>query len=153
MGIPTSYLYGDSTPSPLKTDFVAFLRDAFDFAITVLLCDARLTDAAQHVAKLSEVTEKEIERAETLATDVSRALDSAAVGDQESLAARCAARIRQGAKDLIRLEAEGARAAVAAEKARASQAMAGEHDSAVKALEALLMRHTLPDSVAVMRIG
>ncbi len=54
---------------------------------------------------------------------------------------------------LIRLEADGARAAVSAEKARASQAMAGEHDSAVKALEVLLMRHTLPDSVAVMRIA
>jgi len=153
MGTPTGYLYGDSTPSPLKTDFVAFLRDAFDFAVQVLLCDARLADTGRRVAHLSELTEKEIERAETLATHVSRALDVATVGDQDSLAARCAARIRQGAKDLIRAEAEGARSAVAAEGTRAAQTMATEHDAVVKAFEALLLRNTLPDAVETIRLA
>ena len=153
MATPTGYLYGDSTPSPLKTDFVAFLRDAFDFAVQVLLCDARLAEAGRRVAQLSEVTEKEIERAETLATDVSRALDIAVAGESDSLAARCAARIRQGATDLIRAEAEGARSAVVAESARAAQVMTTEHDSVVKSFEALLLRHTLPDAVDVIRVA
>jgi hypothetical protein len=153
MRTPTSYLYGDSTPSPLKTDFVAFLRDAFDFAVEVLLCDARLADTGRRLAQLSDATEKEIERAEALATDVSRALDGAAVGSDESLAARCALRIRQGAMDLIRSEADGARTAVVAERTRAAQAMGNEHDAAVKAFEVLLLRHMLPDSVGAMRVA
>jgi hypothetical protein len=153
MGAASTYLYGDSTPSPLKTDFVAFLRDAFDFAVEALLCDARLTGATQRVALLSEGIEKEILRAEAFALQVSRTLDHAEVGDRDSLAARCAARIRLGAMDLVRSEAEAARASVGAEKARAMQAATGERDACAKALGTLLLRHALPDALATTHVS
>jgi hypothetical protein len=153
MGAASTYLYGDSTPSPLKTDFVAFLRDAFDFAVEALLCDARLTDATRRVALLSEAIEKEIGRAEAFAVQVSRTLDHAEVGDRDSLAARCAARIRQGAMDLVRSEAEAARASVATEKARAMQAATGERDACAKALGTLLLRHPLPEALAITHVS
>jgi hypothetical protein len=152
MGAPTRYFYGDSTPSPLETDFIAFFRDAFDFAVAVLLCDARVTEAMQRVSKLSDATESEIARAEAFVAEASRTLDRADVGDRDSLAARCAARIRSGAKELVRAEAEGARAAVAIEKTRVVQATATERDICAKALEALLLRHRLPDAEVVMQI-
>jgi hypothetical protein len=152
MSTQIEYLYGDSTPSPLKTDFIAFLRDALDFAVEVLLRDGLASDAIQRAAQLAEVTEKQIENAETLAADVSHALDQAATGDRDPLTARCAARIRQGVKDLVRAEADAARAAVATEKARASQAAASALGACARAFEALVLRRELPEAVTVTKL-
>jgi hypothetical protein len=149
MAVATGYIYGDSTPSPLKIDYIAFLRAAFDFSVEVLLCDARLTDAAQRITQLAETTERDIEGAEVFAAEVSRALDRVTVGDRHSMAARCALKIRQGAIELIRSEAEAARAAVVTEKARAEQAEPGERASCARALESLILRHTLPETVSI----
>jgi hypothetical protein len=152
MEVPAGYLFGDSTPSPLKIDFIAFLRDAFDFAVEVLLCDGRLTDAIDRGAALSDKAEREIARAESFVTEMSRALDRVAVGDPDSLAARCAARIRQGAKELVRSEADGARAAVATEQMRAAQSAANERGTCAKAFEALLLRHVLPEAATATQL-
>jgi hypothetical protein len=149
MAATAGYLYGDSSTSPLEIDFIAFLRDAVDFAVDVLLCDARLTDAKERAAQLAETTEKEIARAEGFVAEMSRALDRVAVGDPDSLAARCAAKTRQGAKEVVRAEVDGARASVAAEQARLLQTAAHERDACVKALESLLLRHVLPDAVTL----
>ncbi|HLK38834.1 MAG TPA: hypothetical protein VKU41_18865 [Polyangiaceae bacterium] len=152
MEAATSYLYGDSTPSPLTTDFVAFLRDVFDFASEVLASDARLTEAMDRIGKLADSTEKEIQRAEAFALQVSRMLDPAEGRDPDSLAARCAARIRQGAVDLVRSESEAARAGVASERARALQTAATEHGASAKAVQTLLLRHPLPETVSVINV-
>src|SRR5258708_30352251 len=111
MGATTEYLYGDSTPSPLKTDFIAFLRDTVEFGTKVLLGDARLAEAVLHAAEAAELTEKDVESAEALLTEVSAALDRATAGSTESLARPRADRIRQGAFELGRARAEAARAA------------------------------------------
>src|SRR5215472_12652009 len=37
-----SYLYGDSSASPLKSNFLAFLEDALDFCVSVLLADEQI---------------------------------------------------------------------------------------------------------------
>ena len=34
-----SYLYGDSSPSPLESNFIDFLRMAMDFCVHVVLSD------------------------------------------------------------------------------------------------------------------
>jgi hypothetical protein len=146
------YLYGDSTPAPLQGDFIAFLRDAFDFAVAILGCDARITAALQRVARVSESTDREIERAESFAAEVARFVERAQVGDADSLAGRCAARLRQGIKDLVRAEAETAQTAVLAERSRAAQVSVAEQEGVGRALGTLLLRHQLPDSIAVVRV-
>jgi hypothetical protein len=150
--VSRGYLYGDSTPSPLQSDFIAFLRDAFDFAAAILVCDARVTAALQRVTRVSDATDREIERAEAFAADVARFVERANVGDPDSLAGRCAARLRQGIKDLVRSEAETAQTAVLAERTRAVQVAAAEQEGIGHALETLLLRHQLPDSIAVVRV-
>jgi hypothetical protein len=147
MDAQIEYLYGDSTPSSLKSDFIAFLRDALDFAVEVLLRDGQIDDASQRVARLSEATEKEIAIAETLIEEVSRALAPAVVGASDSLSFRCAARIRQGVKELVHTEADMARALVATEKARAGQAAEHAQGAGAKACEVLLLRQDLPEAV------
>ena len=56
------FLYGDATPSPLKSDFIAFLRDAVDYAVVVLGADARMAAGARDVEQLAEQTERENRR-------------------------------------------------------------------------------------------
>jgi hypothetical protein len=152
MAAPSTYLYGDSTPSPLKTDFIAFLRDAFDFSVQVLLCDSRLTDAAQHAVHLADATEADVGNAEAFATEVLIALDRINVGLPESIAARCAARLRQSVSDAVRTEMEAARANAQAAKARAAHTALGERESCLRAFEALVLRHALPESTPATKL-
>ncbi|HEV3190641.1 MAG TPA: hypothetical protein VGY54_09110 [Polyangiaceae bacterium] len=149
----TAYLYGDSTLSPLTIDLTAFLPDALDFAAQALMCDARMDDAAQRVAQLTESTEKEIEAAQTLVIDALLMLDRATAAAGDSLAGRCAVRIRHGINELVRAEAEGARAAVTAEATRAEQSAANERAAFAKAFEALVLRRALPDAVESIQIS
>jgi hypothetical protein len=151
MAAPTDFLYGDSTPSPLKGDFIAFLRDAVDFAVTAMISDARLKAAADQIAKASQATEDEIALAEALASDVARVLESfsASTTDPGSLARRCAVRIQQGAKDVVQSEAETARTAVIAQRAAQAQSASADYDAFFRALEALLLRHVLEDETQI----
>src|SRR5580698_9071634 len=121
MAAPAGFLYGDATPSPLKSDFIAFLRDAVDYAATALGADARMAAGAREVERLAERTEREIGAAEELATDVARALEGPSLREPASLAGRCAARLQLAARDLVRSESETARAAVAAERNHLAQ--------------------------------
>jgi hypothetical protein len=152
MGTSTTYLYGDSTPSPLETDFIAFLRDVFDFGVHVLQCDARVAEATRRVAALSERTNREIEAAEAFAAEVSQSLEGADLGDRDSIAARCAVRIRQNVQELVRSEAEAARAEVTASHERVAKTATTEREACFEALEALLLHHTLPESVVSTRL-
>ncbi|MGH7439666.1 MAG: hypothetical protein ACRENE_28590, partial [Polyangiaceae bacterium] len=95
MAAPAGFLYGDSTASPLQFDFIAFLRDAFDFAVEVLSSDARMATAVHSVNALADETEREITLAEGLSADMDRALEGAMSRTPSSLAARCAARIQK----------------------------------------------------------
>ena len=74
MAAPAGFLYGDSTPSPLRFDYIAFLRDAVDFGVEILSSDARMATAVHGVTALAEDTEREITLAEELAEDMDRAL-------------------------------------------------------------------------------
>ncbi len=149
----TAYLYGDSTLSPLTIDLTAFLPDALDFAAQALQCDAQIDDATERVALLTENTEKEIEAAQTLVIDALLLLDRARAAAGDSLAGRCAVRIRHGINELVRAEAEGARAAVTAEAARAEQSATNERGAFAKAFETLVLRRALPDAVEFIEIS
>jgi hypothetical protein len=146
------YLYGDSTLSPLKTDYIAFLRDAFEFAAEVLLRDGLISDATVRITQLSDANETEIARAETLAVEVCQALDRATVGDRESLTARCRVKIRQGVTELVRSEADAARVAVATERTRTAQVAASAKTACARAFETLLLRQELPETATTIKV-
>jgi hypothetical protein len=149
MAGPAGFLYGDATPSPLRSDFIALLRDAVDYAVDVLGADARMASAAGDVARLAAETENEIAAADELATDVARALDGPSLRAPASLAGRCAARLQRQTHELVRSEADAARESVGAERARLAQMMSRESEACMKAFEALVLAHTLPDALGV----
>jgi hypothetical protein len=146
-------LFGDSTPAPLKADFIAFLRDMVDFAVEALRWQGQASDAMRSSVLLSEATERGIARVEVLAGEVTRALEHADAGGVDALVGRCAAKIRSAAWDATQSEASVARAAVAAEAARATQAAASARTVCERALEALLLRHEPPGATAVLKVG
>jgi hypothetical protein len=149
----SEYLYGDSTPAPLKTDFMGYLRDLMDFAVESLVCQGQAGEAIQNAARLGEKIEREIEHAETLAGQLSDALERADLGGADSLVGRCAANIRSEAWNVVRLEAAAARAAVEAESGRATQTAAMARSSCEKALGELLLRQEIPDAIAVVKLN
>jgi hypothetical protein len=148
----TTYLYGDSTPSPLTTKYIANLQGILDFSVEVLLQENRVSAAKDAVAHLSDVTDGEVFRAEEIVAHVAHALEQYPKGNDNSIAARCAARIRQGVEELVGVEARAARALVAMEKARATQVAAIAGGACAKAFEALVLRQDPPDSVVTTKV-
>jgi hypothetical protein len=149
----SEYLYGDSTPAPLKTDFIAYLRDLIDFTVQALLSDGRAAEATRSAAMLQEATERGIVSVEALAADVSGVVDLSERADLDPFVGRCAAKIRSVAWDAVRAEAAAARAAAEDEVARAAQAAMRARSDCERALEMLLLRQDVPDAVVVIKIG
>jgi hypothetical protein len=148
----TQYLYGDSTPSPLTTNYIALLHRVFDFAIDVLTHENRVSTAMQKVASLADATDAEVFCAEEIVADVFHALEKYPVGNTDSVVGRCAARIRQGVQDLVRAEASDARAVVATENTRAMQIAVTARGACAKAFETLVLNQDLPDSVVTTKV-
>jgi hypothetical protein len=142
--------YGDSTPAPLKPNFIGFLGDAVDFAVDVLHRDEQAEQALSKAAEFSDSTEAAIHRAEALVADMGKLLDGAA--DEESVAGRCAAKTRHGIREVLRAESEAARAVAAAERARVVQLAAASRSACQRAVEALLLRQEPPDAVVRVKL-
>src|SRR5262245_12911899 len=87
------YLYGDSTPSPLKANFLEFIRDALDFCVFVLVADERIKEARAKGGAASDAAEVEKRRLERFASALARAIESAEQGAPASPTAQLAAKI------------------------------------------------------------
>lgn len=57
-----SYLYGDSTPTTLESNFLEFLRDGVDFAVSLLEADAGIKRGKARIQRNNEAVEAELGR-------------------------------------------------------------------------------------------
>jgi len=140
-----SYLYGDSTPSTLETNYIEFLRDAVDFCVQVLLADQRVAEARARTAALDRSSAAEIDRLQQLTATVATAMAGLPPGAPESAAARCAAAIVRAADGLVRTEVAAVQAALESEQQKRDAQAAREREGCVNELERLLVKHDLPD--------
>lgn len=147
-----SYLYGDSTPTDLKSNFLEFLRDAIDFAVFVLEADASIKRGKERIQRNTEAMEAEIGRLEHFIGHVSRSIREAEKGAVDSATAACATYLEK-------LVAESQRTSVSAMRSRLAQYIAGvdaeeaaSRAASHKALETLLAPHDPPDAATVTRI-
>ncbi len=140
-----SYLYGDSTPSKLEVNFVEFLRDAVECCVQVLLADQRIAAGAARTRALEAATDAEVARLQKVGALVPKAFEGTPVGDPASATARCVATIVRSAADIVRAAAaeESANLQVAVDRRDAEAVV--EREVFVKAIEALLIKHDLPD--------
>ncbi|MGH7327055.1 MAG: hypothetical protein ACREJX_01770, partial [Polyangiaceae bacterium] len=57
-----NYLFGDSTPSDLTSNFLEFFRDAIDFSVYALQSDERILEGKKRAQELHEKADVEIDR-------------------------------------------------------------------------------------------
>ena len=101
-----SYLYGDSTPSPLKSNFIEFLGEALDFSVHTLQSANRLQLLAKRIVATKEEADAEITRLEALHVSVATAMERTPKG-----AGLARVHLRQGdprERDGARAEGSGA---------------------------------------------
>jgi hypothetical protein len=141
-----AFLYGDSTPSPLQSNFLEFLRDALDFAVHVLQVDANIEKIRDLRREGSLAAEEEIQRLREFGRIVMAAIDEAPKGEEGSETSRCAAQHRALSTDTVNASIEAVKTTLAAEVAQAERDETAQRDASFKALETLLLPHAPPES-------
>lgn len=146
------FLYGDSTPSPLTSNFLEFLRDSLDFSVFALHVDDELASIRERHEAITHAADAEIARLEALGSDVAAAVDQADKGAADSETSRCAAQLGAASAELIaqaiaavRERLEGQRGLITAEEG-------AQRDACFRALETMLLPHSPPQSSVTLRI-
>jgi hypothetical protein len=152
MGGRMAFLYGDSTPSPLESNFLEFLRDALDFSVLVLHADANIAGIHERKHACARSAEEEIERLQTFGRTVVAAIHDAPKGEAESETARCAAQLAVASADAVNAATDAISRTLADEIAQADADESAQRAASFKALEALLLPHAPPDAKVVVRV-
>jgi hypothetical protein len=148
-----NYLYGDSTTSQLKSNFLEFLRDSIDFSVFVLQADARMKQGRIQIRELGEQADAESERLDRFISSVSRAVHGGDKGEPDSPTAKCGDRLAALIVDAHRASIDGIRQNLADAVARIEEEEAASRDACLKALGALLAPHDPPDSTTVIQLS
>ncbi|HEY2509332.1 MAG TPA: hypothetical protein VGI39_00625 [Polyangiaceae bacterium] len=147
-----SYLYGDSTPSPLESNFLQFLGEALDFSVHVLLSAERLKHFAAQIAKLRGDADAEIARIEGLNRGVSAAVQGSPKGAAESPTAACASAILLSVGEIVDKNVAKVRAALDADISAIGAQDVAEREGCLRALEGLVRGHELPDAKTTLHL-
>jgi hypothetical protein len=147
------FFYGDSSASPLVTDFVDLLRRSLDCCVSVLQAEQRIARGAAARREAELRAEQEIARLRQLDVAVSRAATAAVAGaSPDATVTRCCDALLRAAGDVVTEAESDVRGAVAAEIRRVEESAAKERARCFKAWEQLLLVHDLPGSDNDLRI-
>jgi hypothetical protein len=146
------FLYGDSTPSPLTSNFLEFLRDAIDFGIFALHVDDEIAIIRERGRATSQAADEEIARLDALGSAVAAAVGGAPKGADESETARCAAHLATISAETVALATAAVREKLEGQRAVIAEEEATQREACFKALESLLLAHSPPESAVVVRI-
>jgi hypothetical protein len=148
-----SYLYGDSSQSALKSNFLEFLRDAMDFAVIALQSDARLALGRQRVEQLRKESAAESQRLARFIALITAAIEPADKGEPDSPTAQCAVRVvtllssaEQATNTVIEEQ-------LSAEIARMENEEIATRKATAKALAELLVPHDPPETTTATRVA
>ncbi len=146
-----SYLYGDSTPSRLESNFIQFLGDALDVSVHLLLAGERMKKHSERIAALRAEAEGEIRSLEQLGEAIKNVVGTPK-GDPAAATAMCAAAIGEQAAELVRKQIEAVQAALTLSVAAVEAEDAVERGGCVKSLETLLTTHDPPESTTTFHL-
>lgn len=147
-----NYLYGDSTASTLKSNFLEFLRDAIDFSVFVLQADTRVKQGHAQIRTLEEESARESARLERFIESVTNAVHVGEKGASDSPTARCGERLEALIAESHRASLEGIRQDLADATARIEADEAAARHACVEALGRLLAPHVPPDATTITRL-
>jgi hypothetical protein len=147
------FLYGDSTPSPLATDFIDFLRKGTDCFVSMLQAEQRILKGVAHRRELENAADRDILRLRDLEAGVSRTIAAATAKDSpEAPVTRCSFMMSRAMSAAVAEVEAQVKAALAAEIQRVEEAAAKEGTRCKRALEELLLAHDLPASETELRL-
>jgi hypothetical protein len=148
-----NYLYGDSTTSQLKSNFLEFLRDALDFCVFVLQADAKIREGRARIRELGEEADRETHRLERFVNAVHSTVATAEKGAADSPTAKCGERLTQLITETHHQSVEGIRRMLADATAKIEAEESAMRDACVNALALLLAPHDPPETTNVTRLG
>src|SRR5688572_29517271 len=147
------FLYGDSTSSPLATDYVDLLRKAIDSCVALLQGEQRMGVGIARRRHLESRAEQDVLRLRELEATVSRSIGLVIEGaTPDAPVARCSDMIARAVSGAVATSEGDVQAGLAAEIQRIEDAAAKERARCVKALEQLLLSHDLPGSERELRV-
>ncbi len=148
-----NYLFGDSTPSALRTNFLELLRDALDFAVFVLQADESIKTGTTTSEALTEEATEELARLDAFAAVVQQSIAGAEKGDLGSPTATCAVRIAELVSGTQRSTADAVRGKLAADIAAIDADEASTRAACHEALFAFLAPHGESESTGTRRVA
>ncbi len=146
------YLYGDSTASPLRSNFLEFLRDALDFSAFVLKADGEIAQGKREIVKLQSAASQEMGRLEALGELTTNAIGQAPCGAGDSATSRCALGLKRLTDATVQDAMSGVRAQLARSIDEVDAREAAERDACRKALERLMLPHDPWDATGERRV-
>jgi hypothetical protein len=147
-----AFLYGDSTPSPLESNFLEFLRDSLDFSVVVLQADANVERIRERRVASACAADEEIERLQAFGRVVVDAIRDAPKGEEDSETSRCGAELTGTVQEAVSASTDAVHRTLAAEIAQADADESAQRDASFKALETLLLPHAILDAKIVRRL-
>jgi hypothetical protein len=147
-----SYLYGDSTPSTLKSNFIQFLGEAIDFSVQVLQAAAQLEQLRKRILATKENADAETTRLEAIRVSVSAAIERTPKGAPESPTATCAKAVLASVAELVEKSALVTAATLAADVAALQAQETQQREASERALEGLLRAHDPPGTTATVHL-
>ena len=147
-----TYLFGDSTPSPLKSNFLEFFRDAVDFSVFALQTDDRIKQGRERARGLRREADAEMERLEAFVGRIAHAIDEAPKGAPDSQTAECASQLKAMNTEVLASRLGAVRQKLAAAVAKLDADEAAERNACREALGALLLPHAPPDASTLTRL-
>jgi len=146
------FLYGDSTPSKLTSNFLEFLRDAIDFGVFALHVDDEIALIRERARAISQSGDEEIARLDALGSAVAAAIGGAPKGAAESETSKCAVHLGATSAEAVAFAVAAVRERLEGQRLLVSGEEATQRDACFKALESLLVAHSPPESSVIVRV-
>ncbi|HTJ43517.1 MAG TPA: hypothetical protein VL463_15540 [Kofleriaceae bacterium] len=148
-----TFLYGDCTPSPLRTNYLATLRRALSMSVEILLAEDRLIELARRRRSQRARADTLEARIEALRAAVRDGVGGVASAPEDDPVTRCANAIEHAvdaavarAVDEIHAQDRAAGDDIAARERAA-------HGACIDAVAAFLREHELPDASRAIELS
>jgi hypothetical protein len=146
-----SYLFGDSTPSPFRVNFIEFLRLAMGFSVHVLRVEHQVLMEQTRRIQLEDENEADRHRLEQLLDRVTKTVDS---GSQDAAprVADYAASIKAKTREVVEMGILALQEALAEDRAEIQQSIKLQRRSTLNALEKVVLLFDMPESKDTIRV-
>jgi hypothetical protein len=146
-----SYLFGDSTPSPFRINFIEFLRLAMGFSVHVLRVEHHVLMEQTRRIQLEDETDVDRHRLEQLIERVSKTVDEATT-DVQPRVADYAVVMKARAREVVESGLQALQEALAEDISEIEQSIKLQRKSSLTALEKVLLLYDLPEAKETIRV-